>query len=43
MLSHQAIHHFPVNIRQPEIPALELEGQPFVIDAQRRSIVALKS
>ena len=34
MLSHQPIDHVPVHVRQPEIAALEPEGQPRVVDAQ---------
>ena len=33
-LRQNALHHFAVDVRQPEMPALELVGQALVIDAQ---------
>src|SRR5262249_48096587 len=32
--SQNFLHHIPVDIRQPEMPALELERQPRMIDPQ---------
>ena len=29
-----SLYHFPVNIRQAELPALILVGQPFVVEAE---------
>src|SRR5258705_9619176 len=33
-LSEESIHHLPVHVGEPVVAALELEGQPGVVDAK---------
>ena len=33
-LAQQALHHFPMDVSEPEVPPLELEGELLVVNAK---------